>query len=135
MLVLLASAVPAVGSAVLISIVYILHVMYLHTYVSIVTRLCISTPVHQADRGSHGPKCCMDRKVVAVPHTHGAGDGGACMQDISRHVSEADIRRLLPLQKAVTALEYDIKETALAVAEVRCAALHCSPRASRLGLA
>eukprot|EP00892_Ulva_mutabilis_P004724 jgi/Ulvmu1/2623/UM014_0074.1 len=42
----------------------------------------------------------------------------AVQDDISRHVNMADIRRLLPLQKAVTALEYDIKETALAVAEV-----------------
>lgn len=54
---------------------------------------------------SHGTPLCT---YVATP-----------VQDISRHVSMADIRRLLPLQKAVTALEYDIKETALAVDEVR----------------
>lgn len=60
----------------------------------------------------------------------GRRDGSTFMQDISRHVSEADIRRLLPLQKAVTALEYDIKETALAVAEVRCRSARCR-RAAR----
>ena len=43
----------------------------------------------------------------------------AVEDDINKHVNTADIRRLLPLQKAVTGLEYDIKETALAIREAR----------------
>jgi hypothetical protein len=39
--------------------------------------------------------------------------------DITLNVSHADIRRLLPLQTAVTALEYDVRGMKSAVAEVR----------------
>lgn len=46
----------------------------------------------------------------------------AVQEHVSRHVNAAEIRRLLPLQKAVTALEYDIREMKHAVAEV-CSAL------------
>jgi hypothetical protein len=42
----------------------------------------------------------------------------AVEDDINKRVNSADIRRLLPLQKAVTALEYDIRETKQAVQEV-----------------
>jgi hypothetical protein len=42
----------------------------------------------------------------------------AVQEHVNRHVSAAEIRRLLPLQKAVTALEYDIREMKHAVAEV-----------------
>jgi hypothetical protein len=42
----------------------------------------------------------------------------AVQDDIHQHANNADIRRLLPLQKAVTALEYDTRETKLAIREV-----------------
>ena len=43
----------------------------------------------------------------------------AVEDDINKRVNAADIRRLLPLQKAVTALEYDIRETKHAIREAR----------------
>lgn len=39
--------------------------------------------------------------------------------DITLNVNHADIRRLLPLQTAVTALEYDVRGMKVAVSEVR----------------
>jgi hypothetical protein len=42
----------------------------------------------------------------------------AVQEDISQRVSSADIRRMLPLQKAVTALQYDVAETEHAIKEV-----------------
>jgi hypothetical protein len=47
----------------------------------------------------------------------------AVEDDINKRVNTADIRRMLPLQKAVTGLEYDIKETKTAIREVRSALL------------
>ena len=47
----------------------------------------------------------------------------AVEDDINKHVNTADIRRMLPLQKAVTGLEYDIKETKTAIREVQPATL------------
>lgn len=41
--------------------------------------------------------------------------------DITLNVNHADIRRLLPLQTAVTGLEYDVTGMKVAVAEVRTA--------------
>lgn len=43
----------------------------------------------------------------------------AVEDDINKRVNTADIRRMLPLQKAVTGLEYDIKETVTAIREAR----------------
>lgn len=45
----------------------------------------------------------------------------AVQDDITQRATTADIRRLLPLQKAVTALEYDARETKLAIRDVRSA--------------
>lgn len=52
----------------------------------------------------------------------------AVEDDINKRVNAADIRRLLPLQKAVTALEYDIRETKHALREARIA--RCRPHLS-----